>query len=365
MFLQYSVSFFSKILSLLDSPSYIIIKIISYNIYKSMKYNKLGKTNIEVSEFALGCWPFAGGSVWGYQDKNDSISTVHAALDNGINFFDTAEGYDDDYHSESVLGEALKNNREIAVIATKISPPNLIPEKVEEACDRSLKRLSTDYIDLYQIHWPNHSADIEKSMIQLQSLLKKGKIRSIGVCNFGVKDLDEILKFGDLTTNQLPYNLLWRPIEQEILPECSKNDIGLICYSPLAQGLLTGRYKNADDVPDGISRSRLFNNKRPLSNHSDEGCEEEVFLCIEKIKKIAKDLGETSALLSLSWVRNQPSVTSLLVGARNPKELSLNLSAFDYELSDEVKNNLSEITEKIKKYLGKNPDMWNSDNRMR
>ena len=192
----------------------------------------------------------------------------------------------------------LKNNREKAVIATKISPPNLIPEKVEEACDRSLKRLSTDYIDLYQIHWPNHSADIEKSMIQLQSLLKKGKIRSIGVCNFGVKDLDEILKFGDLTTNQLPYNLLWRPIEQEILPECSKNDIGLICYSPLAQGLLTGRYKNADDVPDGISRSRLFNNKRPLSNHSDEGCEEEVFLCIEKIKKIAKDLGETTPLLS-------------------------------------------------------------------
>ena len=330
-----------------------------------MKYNKLGNTNIKVSEFALGCWPFAGGSVWGNQDKSDSISTVHAALDSGINFFDTAEGYDDDYHSESILGEALKKNREKAVIATKISPPNLTPGKVEEACDNSLKRLSTDYIDLYQIHWPNHSTDVEGSMTQLQNLIKKGKVRSIGVCNFGVKDLNEILKFGELTTNQLPYNLLWRAIEQEILPECKRNDIGIICYSPLAQGLLTGRYKNADEVPDGISRSRLFNHKRPLAKHNDVGCEEELFSCIEKINNIAQELGESSALLSLSWVRYQPSVTSLLVGARNPAELNLNLSAFDYELDNKLKNQLSKMTEKIKEYLGKNPDMWNSNNRMR
>ena len=116
-----------------------------------MNYNYLGKTNIKVSEFALGCWPFAGGSVWGTQDKSDSISTVHAALDNGINFFDTAEGYNDDYHSESILGEALVNRRNRSVIATKISPPNLLPQKIEEACNNSLKRLSTDYIDLYQL----------------------------------------------------------------------------------------------------------------------------------------------------------------------------------------------------------------------
>lgn len=330
-----------------------------------MNYNYLGKTNIKVSEFALGCWPFAGGSVWGTQDKSDSISTVHAALDNGINFFDTAEGYNDDYHSESILGEALVNRRNRSVIATKISPPNLLPQKIEEACNNSLKRLSTDYIDLYQIHWPNHDINMEDSINELNKLVDKGKIRSLGVCNFGVDDLNEILNLGVFSTDQLPYNLLWRPIEEEILPECKKNNIGIICYSPLAQGLLTGRYRNADEVPDGISRSRLFNKNRPLSNHDDEGCENEVFKCINKIQKIAKTLGENSAKISLSWVRQQSNITSLLVGARNTKELEMNLSAFEYDLSTEIIKELSDLTHNVKLYLGKNPDMWKSDNRMR
>ena len=330
-----------------------------------MNYNYLGKTNIKVSEFALGCWPFAGGSVWGTQDKSDSISTVHAALDNGINFFDTAEGYNDDYHSESILGEALVNRRNRSVIATKISPPNLLPQKIEEACNNSLKRLSTDYIDLYQIHWPNHDINMEDSINELNKLVDKGKIRSLGVCNFGVDDLNEILNLGVFSTDQLPYNLLWRPIEEEILPECKKNNIGIICYSPLAQGLLTGRYRNADEVPDGISRSRLFNKNRPLSNHDDEGCENEVFKCINKIQEIAKTLGENSAKISLSWVRQQSNITSLLVGARNTKELEMNLSAFKYDLSTELIKELSDLTNNIKLYLGKNPDMWKSDNRMR
>ena len=330
-----------------------------------MNYNYLGKTNIKVSEFALGCWPFAGGSVWGTQDKSDSISTVHAALDNGINFFDTAEGYNDDYHSESILGEALVNRRNRSVIATKISPPNLLPQKIEEACNNSLKRLSTDYIDLYQIHWPNHDINMEDSINELNKLFDKGKIRSLGVCNFGVDDLNEILNLGVFSTDQLPYNLLWRPIEEEILPECKKNNIGIICYSPLAQGLLTGRYRNADEVPDGISRSRLFNKNRPLSNHDDEGCENEVFKCINKIQEIAKTLGENSAKISLSWVRQQSNITSLLVGARNIKELEMNLSAFEYDLSTELIKELSDLTNNVKLYLGKNPDMWKSDNRMR
>ena len=330
-----------------------------------MNYNYLGKTNIKVSEFALGCWPFAGGSVWGTQDKSDSISTVHAALDNGINFFDTAEGYNDVYHSESILGEALVNRRNRSVIATKISPPNLLPQKIEEACNNSLKRLSTDYIDLYQIHWPNHDINMEDSINELNKLVDKGKIRSLGVCNFGVDDLNEILNLGVFSTDQLPYNLLWRPIEEEILPECKKNNIGIICYSPLAQGLLTGRYRNADEVPDGISRSRLFNKNRPLSNHDDEGCENEVFKCINKIQEIAKTLGENSAKISLSWVRQQSNITSLLVGARNTKELEMNLSAFEYDLSTELIKELSDLTNNVKLYLGKNPDMWKSDNRMR
>tara|TARA_B100001250_G_scaffold1816_1_gene1610 strand:+ start:3230 stop:4222 length:993 start_codon:yes stop_codon:yes gene_type:complete len=330
-----------------------------------MNYNYLGKTSIKVSEFALGCWPFAGGSVWGNQNKSDSISTVHSALANGINFFDTAEGYDDDFHSETILGEALKNARNKSVIATKISPSNLFPKKIERACDDSLRRLGTDYIDLYQIHWPNHDVNIEDSINELNKLIQKGKIRSIGVCNFGVLDLKDILKIADISTNQIPYNLLWRPIEYEILPESINNNIGMICYSPLAQGLLTGRYKNPDDVPDGISRSRLFNKERPLANHGEEGCEKEVFIAIEKIKNIAFDLGEHPAKLALAWTRQQSNVTSLLVGARNKNELELNLSAFEYNLDEDVINKLSTITDSVKKYLGKNADMWNSKSRMR
>jgi len=330
-----------------------------------MKYNYLGKSNIKVSEFALGCWPFAGGSVWGFQDKNDSIKTVHSALDNGINFFDTAEGYNDDFHSEEILGEALLNKRNNSVIATKISPNNLFVDQIEQACDSSLRRLSTDFIDLYQIHWPNHNVNLEDSMEVLNKLVEKGKVRSLGVCNFGVIDLNEILKFSKITTNQVPYNLLWRPIEHEILPESKKNNIGMICYSPLAQGLLTGRYNSADNVPNGISRSRLFSQDRPLANHDESGCEEEVFFAINEIKKISNELGEHPAKISLAWVRHQTNVTSLLVGARNTDELELNLPAFDYKLDEETIKTLSQATETIKQYLGKNPDMWNSKNRMR
>ena len=329
-----------------------------------MQYKSLGNTDIKVSEFALGCWPFAGGSVWGPQDDDVSISTVHAALDKGITFFDTAEGYNDDSHSEEVLGRALLGRRDEAVIATKISPKHLVPELVEETCDASLQKLQTDYIDLYQIHWPNHDVAIEDSMAALLKLRDAGKIRSIGVCNFGVQDLGAALESADIVTDQLPYNLLWRPIEVEILPKCLDNNVGLICYSPLAQGLLTGRYASPDEVPDGLSRSRLFSNDRPLANHGEDGCEVEAFEGIAKVIEIAEGLGEHPAKVALAWVRSRPGITSLLVGARSPEELDLNIPAFEYELPAGVADQLSAATEPVKAKLGSNADMWSGNNRM-
>ncbi|MBN4064206.1 aldo/keto reductase [Dehalococcoides mccartyi] len=330
-----------------------------------MQYRTLGNTDIKVSEFALGCWPFAGGSVWGPQDDGVSIATVHAALDNGVTFFDTAEGYDDDSHSEEVLGRALVGRRSEAVIATKISPPHLGPDLVEATCDASLQKLQTDYIDLYQIHWPNHDVVVEDSMAELLKLRDSGKIRSIGVCNFGVGDLTTILKSGEIVTDQLPYNLLWRPIEVEILPTCLENNVGLICYSPLAQGLLTGRYASADDVPDGLSRSRLFSNDRPLANHGEDGCETEAFSAISEVLNIARELGEHPAKVALAWVRSRSGITSVLVGARSPAELDLNIPAFEYELPDGIADHLTKASESVKAKLGSNPDMWSGDNRMR
>ncbi|MBI4307071.1 MAG: aldo/keto reductase [Chloroflexi bacterium] len=349
-----------------------------------MQYRTLGKTDSKVSVMALGCWPFAGGAVWGDQDDKDSIATVHAALDAGINFFDTAEGYEEG-KSERVLGQGLKGRRHEAVIATKVSPNHLGAEDVMLACERSLRNLATDYIDLYQIHWPSRAAlpqpgqkaamgsgggadrevPLRETLEALEKLKRQGKIRTIGVSNFGPKDLSAAIDLSDIVTNQIPYSLLWRAIEHEIKPISVKNRTGIICYSPLAQGLLTGRYKSADDVPEGLARTRLFSNKRPMARHEDPGCESEVFEAIKKIQQVADRVGEPMAAVALAWIRQRRGVTSFLVGARKPDELKMNLPALDVKLDSATSRELARITQPIKRAIGKNADPWNSNNRMR
>ncbi len=329
-----------------------------------MRYANLGNTDIKVSKMALGCWPFAGGSVWGPQDDDDSIAAVHAALDAGVNFFDTAEGYSDDSNSEEVLGRALKGRREQAVIATKFSNASHGADDIARRCEGSLERLQTDYIDLYQVHWPNHSVEISETMSELLKLQESGKIRTIGVCNFGPIDLNDILQSGNIVTNQLPFNLLWRALEFAIQPACVANDIGIICYSPLAQGMLTGRYASADDVPPGLSRSRHFNKDRELAVHGEDGCERETFDAIASVLAIAEEAGEHPAKISLAWVLAQQGVASLLVGARNADEVALNTPTFDYDLTEDVARALSAATNELKDALGANADMWQSPGRM-
>lgn len=329
-----------------------------------MEYRKLGKTDIDVSVIALGCWPFAGGQYWGDQDDNASIATVHAALDAGINFFDTAEGYEAG-HSERVLGRGLLGRRDEAIIATKVSPNHLRPEEVIAACEGSLRNLQTDYIDLYQIHWPNHEVPLIDTVGALHRLKEQGKIRAIGVSNFAVRDFSEMLALSECETNQLPYSLLWRVIEREIQPICVEHSVGIICYSPLAQGLLTGRYKAADEVPDGLAQTRWYNSSRVKAQHGEAGCEAEVFAAVEGVRQIAADLGQPMANVALAWVKQQAAVTSFLVGARNPNELSWNLPVVDLTLSAEILQRLSAVTEPVKEKLGNNPDMWFVPSRMR
>jgi len=329
-----------------------------------MNYTKLGNTDIDVSVIALGCWPFAGGAVWGDQDDEVSIQTVHAALDAGINFFDTAEGYEKG-HSERVLGRGLEGRRSEAIIATKVSGGNLSSDGIIRACEQSLKNLRTDTIDLYQIHWPNWDIPIDETMAALVRLRDLGKVRAIGVCNFGPKDLTDLIAIGAIVTNQLPYSLLWRPIEHEIQPLCLQHNIGLICYSPLMQGLLTGRYASADEVPDGLARIRLYSADREMANHGEPGCENEIFEALNEVRTIAEEVGASMAAIALSWVRQQAGVTSLLVGARKPEEVEWNLPAVDLALEEEIVQRLSEATQPVKDYLGANPDMWMSKSRMR
>ena len=246
-----------------------------------MKYTELGNSKIKISKFALGTWPFAGGDLWGEQDDSDSIDAVNESIENGINFFDTAPGYGEG-RSEEVLGKALFKKRQTNIIGTKVPANDLSPKDIRKACEMSLKRLKTDYIDLYQIHWPNHDLLIDDSVNELKKLKDEGKILTLGVSNFGIKDFTEITDLTEVVTNQLPYNGFWRAIEFEIKPLCVSKGSGVICYSPLAQGLLTGRYRKVEDVPDGVSRSRLFSkDTSKLCRHKDSGCEDLLFDCID------------------------------------------------------------------------------------
>jgi myo-inositol catabolism protein IolS len=322
-----------------------------------MKYRKLGRTDVEVSVVAMGCWAIAGGWTWGPQDEADSIATIHAALDAGVNFFDTAEGYGRGY-SEEVLGRALKGRRHEAVIATKVSKGHLAPDDVIEACEGSLRRLQTDVIDLYQIHWPSREVPISETFPALEKLREQGKVRAIGMSNFGVGDLTDLLAVGHCQADQLPYSLLWRAIEYEIRPKCIEEDIGILCYSPLMQGLLTGKYGSSEEVPEGRARSRHFSRDRPRVRHGEPGCEAETFAAIERIRQISESVGESMAQVSLAWLLAQPGVNAVLAGARKPHQIEETAQAADLALAPETIEALAEATEEVKQLLGTSPDIW-------
>jgi len=181
--------------------------------------------------------------------------------------------------------------RDRAVIATKVSPDHLAPEDLRASCEASLRRLRTDVIDLYQIHWPSRQVPLADTVGALQRLQEEGKIRAFGVSNFGVGDLGDLLALGPCTSNQLPYSLLWRAIEYGIQTVCVEHGISILTYSPMEQGLLTGKFGSADEVPDGRARTRFFSGDRPLARHGEAGHEQETFAAIHRIRAIADGAG--------------------------------------------------------------------------
>ncbi|MFW6387674.1 MAG: aldo/keto reductase, partial [bacterium] len=315
------------------------------------------QTDTRVSTIALGCWAFAGGGNWGPQNDEDSINTVDAALSHGINFLDTAEGYGDGY-SESIIGKALKNRRHEAVIATKPKPDRATSDELQKACDESLRRLGTDYIDLYQQHWPNRDVPLEETVAGMERLKEQGKIRAFGVCNYGTKDLGNLLAHATPVTNQLAYSLIWRAIEFEVQPKCEDNGIGILCYSPIAQGLLTGKYRSADEVPVGRARTKHFADSREQARHGHPGAEKETFEAIDRVRTISAQSGFSMLELSVGWLMKQPAVTSVLTGARTPEQLRQNAAAADVTLPSDVLDELTRATDELKGLLGSNPDPW-------
>lgn len=323
-----------------------------------MEKRNLGHSGLQVSVLGLGCWPLGGGWGWGDQELNESIATIHAALDLGINLFDTAEGYNEG-HSEEVVGIALADRRDRAVIATKISPNNTDPATLRAHCEASLQRLQTDYIDLYQVHWPITDHSVADAFATLQDLKAEGKIRAIGISNHGVLQMGEVFQTGaPIATNQLCYNLLSRAIETGILPMCREHNVSVIVYMALMQGLLVGKYASIDDVPEFRRRTRHFSGARSGTRHGEEGAEKEVFEAIAAIRNIAEELGLPMAHVAMAWVAARPGVSCVLAGSRTPAQVEENVAAASVKLPEDVIARLDAATEALRIKLGPNADYW-------
>ncbi|MBI5684022.1 MAG: aldo/keto reductase [Verrucomicrobia bacterium] len=329
-----------------------------------MLYRKLGQTDLNVSVVCQGTWSVATkDAFWDGQDRGDSLAAIRAGLDAGVNFFDTAPAYGNG-ESEEILGEALGSHRGEVIVATKVAPTDLEPDKLRQSCERSLRALRSDYIDLYQIHWPSKTLPLEPAWRTLEALRREGKIRHIGVSNFGRSFLGEVSQLGRAESNQLPYSLIWRAVEFDIQPLCVANEMGILCYSPLAQGLLTGKFQTAGEVPEKRARTRLFSASRKMTRHGEPGFEQETFAALADIRRVSDELGQPMGRVALAWLLAQPGVTSAIVGARNAAQAIENAAAAELRLDADVIARLSAITEPLKHKLGSNADPWEHVSRM-
>lgn len=341
-----------------------------------MQYGCLGKSGIPLSPLGIGCWSYGGGSYWGAQSQQDVERVVRNALDKGANFFDTARMYNDGKSEES-LGMALRGVREKAVICSKVSPANAYFGTLKKECERSLTALQTDYLDLYMLHWPispyglkhftadenilNNPPTIEEALDALSSLKKEGKIRAIGLSNFGVRQMEQALAIcSDISANEMPYNIFSRAIEAEILPFCTEHGIAVITSMSLQQGLLTGAFTDASQVPPHQAHSRHFSQQRGGENsrHGEPGAEAEIFSALPKLRSLADECGCSLAQLSIAWILARPGIQSALAGCRTLIELDSNLAACEIHLPAHVVQEIDRISQPVLDQLGNNPDYY-------
>lgn len=316
----------------------------------------LSGSGLTFPAMGIGCWSYGGGNYWGLQAQSDVDEVVETALDNGINFFDTAAGYNEG-RSEESLGIALKSRRQEAVIGTKTGDVN--PQTLSQQLESSLRRLQTDYVDLYMVHWPNPKYPADELFESLMQIKRAGKVRAIGVCNFGIKQLSEGLVVNDqIEINQLCYNLLSRAIELEIMPLCKQNKIGILAYMPLLQGILADRFQRVEDIPPQQSRFRHFRSNKEMSIHRESGAETKMWETIEQIRHICRDENQPMSRLSIAWVMAKSAVSCVLVGTRNVDELTENLKAVNYVISPELEQKLDKVTLGLRDQMGSNADYF-------
>ena len=292
-----------------------------------MKTRKLGNSPLQLTPVGLGTWAIGGGDWkfgWGAQDDALSIRTIHEAMAVGINWIDTAAVYGLG-RSEEVVGRALKEMKDKPIISTKCERcwepdgtivPRLKRASVKQECEDSLRRLQVDVIDMYQIHWPQPDEDIEEGWSAVAELVKEGKVRYAGVSNFSVAQLERIRPIHPVTFLQPPYSMLNRGIEAGLLPYCEEHDIGIIAYSPMQKGLLSGKVTQAwvDALPANDHRRADPQFNGPLLSRN--------IALNAGLRLIATRLGTTPAELAIAWVLRQPRVTSAIVGARKPGQFA-------------------------------------------
>lgn len=321
-----------------------------------MKQKEIKRMGRKVSAMGLGCWGFSGSETWDKSNDENSISVIHMAIERGINLFDVAPVYGLG-HAEVILGKALKGKeRDKLVIATKCGlvwdntknvTNNLSAKSITKEIDESLIRLGIDYIDIYQLHWPDPQTDINETIDCIQKLKARGKIRHLGVSNFSNSLVQEIMKKEEIVSQQGLYNMLERnpesyhniPLEyrteNETLPQCIENDQAFFPYSPLFQGLLTGSFQSSQNFSKEDVRS-----KNPKLNDTNFSY---YFTIVKKLNDFAKKMGKPLNEIALNWLISNPAVTSVIAGALCNEHLEKNLCSLEWELTDEMKREIDKI----------------------
>jgi aryl-alcohol dehydrogenase-like predicted oxidoreductase len=297
---------------------------------------EIGKTGIQVTPVAMGCWPIAGITSIDVTEEN-SLATLQAAADAGINFFDTAYAYGYEGESERMIAQALGHRRDELVIASKCGihwgadrkqARDGRPETIRRQCEESLRRLRTDRIDLYYLHAPDPNTSVSESAGALKELLDAGKIRAVGVSNF--ERIDQYEKFHaicPISADQPHYNMLQREIEAERLPWCQAHDVSVIVYWPLMKGFLAGKLQRDHvwDPKDGRQKYPIFQGREWEKTHD----------FLDVIRPIAESAGRPLSQLAVAWVLQRPGITGALCGAKRPEQIRETAAAMDWALSDE------------------------------
>ncbi len=304
-----------------------------------MQTRRLGNSDMHITPIGFGAWAIGGGGwafAWGAQDDNDSIATIREAIDLGINWIDTAAVYGLG-HSEEVVAKALEGVTKRPYVFTKCARvwnadrqigKSLKAASIRAECEASLKRLKIDVIDLYQVHWPEPPEDIDEGWQTMLKLKEEGKVRWIGVSNFSAEQMAQVSKFGSITSLQPPYSLIRREIEESILPYCLANNVGVIAYSPMASGLLTGamtRERIASLPADDWRKTKNANYQEPRLTRN--------LNLVELLKRIGSRHGRTAGEVAVAWVLRHPAVTGAIVGARKPGQLKELVGAADWRLT--------------------------------